>query len=199
MPDVIVFERFADFLEKKDRFKKNYVHKVISQGVYQPQEDYYLRLRQKLISLFRKNSSLDELDEILKKITPKKFDNYETLIDQIQNFMQGKTYTWITPPRYQIDYSRLELTVNPEIGLCIEGEDYFIKMYFKKQPLNATKVKVMIKIMQDTFKEDYPNARYAVWDIRQNIFYDKKANEVIKIPYNLKQEALIWLKYASEE
>mgnify|MGYP000809078189 FL=1 len=72
-------------------------------------------------------------------------------------------------------------------------------MYFKKQPLNATKVKVMIKIMQDTFKEDYPNARYAVWDIRQNIFYDKKANEVIKIPYNLKQEALIWLKYASEE
>ena len=73
LSDVIVFERFADFLEKKERFKKTYVHKVINQGVYQPQEDYYLRLRQKLISLFRKHSSLDELDEILKKITPKKF------------------------------------------------------------------------------------------------------------------------------
>ena len=58
MPDIIVFERFADFIEKKPNSKKKYVSKVMNQGQYQPQEDYYLQLRQKLKSVFRNHSSI---------------------------------------------------------------------------------------------------------------------------------------------
>ena len=199
MPEVIVFEKFADFLTKKQRFKKNYVHNVIKQGVYRPEEDYYLNLRQRLKSLMKKNSSLNELDIILKKIAPKKFDNYEVLIDQIQNYMQNKKYTWVTPPRYTKNYSGLMLTVNPEIGLQIDEKTYFIKMYFKKKELDSEKVGIMQKIMQDALKNDFPDTNVAVWDIRQGILHDVPINKEVSIPYDLENEAIIWQKYAEEE
>jgi hypothetical protein len=199
MPDIIVFERFADFIEKKPNSKKKYVSKVMNQGQYQPQEDYYLQLRQKLKSVFRNHSSIEELNGLLKKINPRKFNNYETLIDQIQNFMQGKTYAWLNPPRYKIDYSGLELTVNPEIGLSMNGNNYFIKMYFKQETMSKTKAQIMQRIMQDAFKKDFPNAHFAIWDIRNNAFYSQKADEEVNCPYNLKQEALLWLKLVSED
>ncbi|MBE7706867.1 MAG: hypothetical protein E7Z91_06470 [Cyanobacteria bacterium SIG30] len=44
-------------------------------------------------------------------------------------------YCWVTPPRNQVDYADLSLIVNPEIGLKIEDEEFFIKMYFKKPDL----------------------------------------------------------------
>ena len=196
MPDVIVFERFADFLIKNQRYKKNYVHNVMQKGAYKPEQDYYLKLRQKLISLFKKNASLNELDNILKKITPKKFNNYEILIEQIQNFMQGKKYTWIMPPRNTIDYAGLVLTVNPEISLNIDGEIFLIKMYFKKKELSNSKAKIMQKIMQDALQNGTSNVKVAIWDIRRGMLYDVSINKKIKVPYNLEQEALNWQKYA---
>ncbi len=199
MPNVIVFERFADFLIKKQQYKKSYVHNVIQKGIYKPEQDYYLKLRQKLITLFKKNIPLSELDNILKKIASTKFSNYEILIDQIQNFMQGKKYSWITPPRNAIVYAGLELTVNPEIGLNINNETYLIKMYFKKIKLDPTKARIMQKIMQDALKDETANIKIAIWDIRRGVLYDTQVDREIKVPYDFEQEALIWQKYAEED
>ena len=87
MPD-IVFERFADYLIKKIQHRKSYVKRIVNQKKYDPVEDYYLKLRQRLISLLKKQAPLSELDNIIKNLTPKRIDNYEFLIDQIQLFLQ---------------------------------------------------------------------------------------------------------------
>ena len=198
MPD-IVFERFADYLIKKIQHRKSYVKRIVNQKKYDPVEDYYLKLRQRLISLLKKQAPLSELDNIIKNLTPKRIDNYEFLIYQIQLFLKYKKYCWVTPPRNQVDYADLSLIVNPEIGLKIEDEEFFIKMYFKKPDLKKDKVDILLKIMQDAYKEEFPNANFAVWDVRRGSLYQVKASDDIRVSYNFEQEAKNWLKYATEE
>ena len=113
--------------------------------------------------------------------------------------MQGIKYSWVEPPKNTIEYSGLLLKVNPEIGLKINNETLFIKLYFKKSPINGMKVKVMQKIMQDALQSDFPETKVAILDIRRGILYKTIINEEIKIPYNLEQEALLWQKYAEED
>ena len=136
---------------------------------------------------------------MLKKINPKKHDHYEVLIDQIQNFMQGIKYIWVEPPKNIVEYSGLQLKVNPEIGINIKGETLFIKMYFKQDQIENEKVNVMLKIMQDSIKEDYQNAKVAILDIRRCELHKKDINEEITIPYNLDQEARVWQRYVEED
>lgn len=200
MPDnVIIYEWFANFVIEKPNKRKKYVNKIINKEPYAFEKDYYSILRTKLVSYIKKNKSLIELNQMLKKINPKKHDHYEILIDKIQNFMQGVKYTWIEPPKNIIEYSGLQVKVNPEIGIDINGETLFIKMYFKQPQISLEKVNIMLKIMQDSIKEDYPNAKVAILDIRRCELYKKEANDEILIPYNLDQEAKIWQKYVEED
>lgn len=197
--NVIIYEWFANFVTEKPNKRKRYVNKIINKEPYAFKKDYYSILRIKLISAIKKNKSLIELNQMLKKINPKKHDHYEVLIDQIQNFMQGIKYIWVEPPKNIVEYSGLQLKVNPEIGINIKGETLFIKMYFKQDQIENEKVNVMLKIMQDSIKEDYQNAKVAILDIRRCELHKKDINEEITIPYNLDQEARVWQRYVEED
>lgn len=197
--NVIIYEWFANFVTEKPNKRKRYVNKIINKEPYAFEKDYYSVLRIKLISAIKKNKSLIELNQMLKKINPKKHNHYEVLIDQIQNFMQGVKYIWVEPPKNIIEYSGLQLKVNPEIGINIKGETLFIKMYFKQDQIENEKVNVMLKIMQDSIKEDYQNAKVAILDVRRCELHKKDINEEIIIPYNLDQEAKVWQKYVKED
>lgn len=196
---VIIYEWFANFVTEKPNKRKKYVNKIINKEPYAFEKDYYSVLRIKLISTIKKNKSLIELNQMLKKINPKKHNHYEVLIDQIQNFMQGVKYIWVEPPKNIIEYSGLQLKVNPEIGININGETLFIKMYFKQDQIENEKVNVMLKIMQDSIKEDYQNAKVAILDVRRCELHKKDINEEIIIPYNLDQEARVWQRYVEED
>lgn len=195
----LIFEKFADYVLKKEKFKKNFVHQVISQGKYEPRQDYYLQLRTRLISLLRKNVSLSELENIIANVSERKTSNYTILIENIQNFLRGKRYTWIEPIKNEIDYSGLIIKVNPEIGLEIDGTIYYIKMYFKQKEISIQKVGILEKMMQDACKTETTNVKLAIWDIRRCKIYSKDSQEEISINYDLQKEALSWLKYANDE
>lgn len=196
---IILYEWFANFVTEKPNKRKKYVNKIINKEPYAFEKDYYSVLRIKLISTIKKNKSLIELNQMLKKINPKKHNHYEVLIDQIQNFMQGVKYIWVEPPKNIIEYSGLQLKVNPEIGININGETLFIKMYFKQDQIENEKVNVMLKIMQDSIKEDCQNAKVAILDVRRCELHKKDINEEIIIPYNLDQEARVWQRYVEED
>ena len=200
MPDdVVIYEWFANFVTEKPQKRKGYVSNVINKEPYVFYKDFYSVLRTKLTSILRNNKPLTELNEILKNQKPIRQFHYETLINQIQYFFKGKKYTWIEPPKNIIEYSGLQLKVNPEIGLRCNDKTLFIKMYLKQPPISNSKIVVMQKIMQDALKDVYPDAEVAILDIRCGILHDVSINEEIKIPYNLEQEALIWKKYAEED
>lgn len=197
--NVIIYEWFANFIIEKPNKRKKYVNKIINKEPYNFAKDYYSVLRTKLVSFIKKNKSLIELNQMLKKINPKKQGHYEVLIDQIQYFMQGVKYTWVEPPKNIVAYSGLQVKVNPEIGVDINGEILFIKMYFKRPKISTEKVNIMLKIMQDSIKEDFPNAKVAILDIRRCELHKKEINDEINIPYNLEQEAKVWQKYVEED
>lgn len=200
MPDdMIIYEWFANFVTENVRKRKKYVSTIVNKEPYSYITDFYLKLRRNLVSIIKKNESLTDLNNILKNLNPQKHVHYETLIEQIQNFMQGIRYTWVEPLKNTIEYSGLLLKVNPEIGLKINNETLFIKLYFKKPPIDDMKVKVMQKIMQDALQHDFPETKVAILDIRRCILYKATIDEEIKIPYNLEQEALVWQKYAEED
>lgn len=200
MPDdVIIYEWFANFVTEKPQKRKGYVSNVINKEPYVFYKDFYSVLRTKLISILRNNKPLTELNEILKNQKTIRQLHYETLINQIQNFFKGKRFTWVEPPKNIIEYSGLQLKVNPEIGLKFNNKTLFIKMYLKQPPISNSKIVIMQKIMQDALKDTYPDAEVAILDVRRGILYQAGVNEEIKISYNLEQEALIWKKYAEED
>lgn len=195
----LIFEKFADYVLKKEKYKKSFVHQTINQGKYEPQQDYYLQLRTRLISLLRKNIPLNELENIIGNISERKTGNYTTLIENIQSFLNGKRYKWVEPIKNEIDYSGLTIKVNPEIGLELDGTMYYIKMYFKQKEISIQKVSILEKMMQDACKTETVNVKLAIWDIRRCKIYSKESEEEISIDYDLQKEALSWLKYANDE
>lgn len=192
------FEKFADFILRRDKFKKNFVKAEVNKTEYRPEEDFYLKLRTRLKKILRHNLSLNELDELLETISPKKIKCYEESILCIKEFLKDKVCLWEPISKSEIEYGGLKIVVNPHIGLKINGILYLIRVHFKKDAIKPHKIEILQKIMQNAYKNDLENVKLAIWDIRSCKFYAIDLNEEIRINYDFEKSAEKWIEYAKE-
>lgn len=193
------FEKFAEFILKKDKYKRTFVKAEISKSEYRPEEDFYMKLRTRLKKIFRHNLSLNELDELLKTINPKKLNCYEESIRCIKEFLQDKIYSWEPISNFKVEYAGLNIIVNPHFGLKINGALYLIRIHFKKNEISLKKIKILQKIMQNAYQNEADNIKLSIWDIRRCKFYSIGLNEEIHIEYNLPKLAEKWIEYTKED
>lgn len=196
----ILYGSFVDYILTRDKSKKRFIKNLKKRGNYNVAQDFYMPLRTCLIQLCKKNKSIEELDTMYNKLADeRKKVNYASVISKIKEFLQNEKYLWVQPDKLQVMYGGLEISVNPELGLKIGDQTHFIKLYFKKDKISRVKVNLLLKIMQDTYRQNKDNIIVSIWDIRNGLLYSNSADENINIPYDLELEALNWLKTWEEE
>jgi hypothetical protein len=140
---------FVDIVSKSGTPKATKVAQVKNRPKYEPAADFYKPIRDFLIELHRNNQAKSNLKSVLPSITDqKKRTNYPGIILGYSKWWGTKVLDWFEPPSDFFSAHGIEVAVNPELGLTINGKRYLIKLYFKSDPLSKTRVDIVTHLME---------------------------------------------------
>ncbi len=168
---------FVDIVSKSGTPKATKVLEVKGRGEYEPAFDFYKPLREHIVNLHSQNMGKEHLTDVLESIHNRtKLDNYPELIAGYKKWWGKKQCLWQTPPRTRYTQGGVEIIVNPELGLEIDGKLHIIKLYFKKDKLTKLRLAVIGWLMAETIKEQPTSAcSLGVLDIRHSKLLDLSA------------------------
>lgn len=115
---------------------------------YKPYQDFYKWVRECIIDFHRSNLSRKKLESCLINLTDKKKERiYPELVLGYKKWLGRKTITWFDPPRDVFTHNNFDITINPELGLYINGENHLIKLYFKADRLSKNRINIIAYLM----------------------------------------------------
>lgn len=137
---------------------------------YQPAFDFYKPLREHLVQLHQSGSSRDEVHSILDDLTdPKKVRNYPEAVNGYHQWWGRKSFRWFEPPFAIFEASGVEVRVNPEMGLEINGIPHLVKLYFKAPVLTKQRVDLITHLMSNALAGEAPEGcTMSVLDVRRS-------------------------------
>ena len=162
MPEISLTD-FVDFVVKVGSPKLTKVREIKNRGEYSPALDFWKRLREGIIGFHRDSTPLDIT---LSGITDrKKLRRYPAAIAGYRKFARGNDRAWFEPPVKKWIQAGLEVRVNPELGLRINGCDTIIKLYFKDEALTKSRLAVVFELMREAFHPSLGSATLAIMDV----------------------------------
>lgn len=172
----ISLNEFMQFLIKPGYARRRFVEQVkeTRQKEYAPIEDYWRRFREGVISLCKKEISLEDFCELKEHLPENKIKNYSEAIDGFKLFAGKKKIEWVNPPRKSTRISSLQVDVNPEIGFRLKGKVYFAKLFMSSMvSLDRKNADYILSVMEHELRnkaED--NEIFAIIDVKNGRKYD---------------------------
>ncbi|ACL03206.1 conserved hypothetical protein [Desulfatibacillum aliphaticivorans] len=167
MPKISMTD-FVDFVVKAGSPKMTKVRQVRDRGGYNPAHDFWRLFRNDIVE-FHQNGFRDKkrFDRLLGKLTDhKKQKRYPEAIKGYKKFLGRKNIEWFTPPKELWSHSGLDVRVNPELGLVINGDRFIIKLYFKDEKLTKYKVPVIGALMISALASECDDSdKFAILDV----------------------------------
>ena len=161
---------FVDVVASSGTPKANKVKQIKNRPQYNPAFDFYKPLRDRIVETHKLANEKKYLDEILPVLTDKKkISAYPILIKAYKKWWGKKQLTWFDPPSAVFSDHGVDVSVNPELGLYINGEPYLIKLYFKSDKLSKTRVDPILFLLESQLASmANPGTTMAVLDIRRS-------------------------------
>jgi hypothetical protein len=167
-PQRISLTDFVDFVSMAGTSKATKVAEIKGRSEYQPAFDFWKPLRKHIIHVHASGGDKSELDEILTTVNdPRKLGLYRTALQGYRRFWGRKSLEWFDPPRSAFSASGIEVAVNPELGLRIDGASCLIKLYFKAERLAKRRVDVILYLMEHELSSKCPDTTFAVLDVQR--------------------------------
>lgn len=167
MPEISLTD-FVDFVISTGTPRITKVQQIKSRPDYSPAFDFWKPLREG-IREYHKSGSRDKhaLNNVMLGLTDvKKTRRYLTAITAYKKFLGRKRITWFDPPSDLWSFGGLNVRVNPELGLCVNGHNYVIKLYFKNEAPTKNRLQAVIQIMHSALITHVTNgADMAVLDV----------------------------------
>lgn len=189
---------FVDFVNSNGIKKRDIVFFNLIMGPYAPSMDFYRDLRTAIVEMHRKNALLSSLsinDMIYER---KKIKHYKTLIKGYRKWAARKRISYMKCDSRLFQLNGLEIRINPELILRINGRPTVIKLYFKEIPLTRDSANMIVTLLSLGFgeKNEYRGYQFAVLDIRQSkLFRLTRNTRVDEIIETLEMEADFWMLY----
>lgn len=185
---------FIDYVSKVGTSRYTLVNQIHSRDEYHPAFDFWKILRDGIIEFHELNKDKSELDTILIDLSDKKkIKRYPALIESYKSFIGRKKIDWFDPPSKEWKTNDLQVKLNPELGLKINGKIYVIKLYFKTEKLSQMKADLILLLMNARLKKgDFKDATFAILDVERNKLFDKTKLNKVHIPL-LEGEALSFM------
>jgi hypothetical protein len=149
----ITMTQFLDFTAATGTSRLTQVRKVKAQqeAGYSPATDYWKPLRNAIETEFQRGwsgkASLQRLGEA--SGDPKKQGRYAECIDGMAKWAKGHEFGRSRRKVGDWDSGELQVAVNPELALDIDGKKTAVKLYFRKAALTKPRVDTMLYLLKD--------------------------------------------------
>jgi hypothetical protein len=160
---------FVDFVMKSGTPKLTVVRNFKDRKEYDPQTDFYKKVRQGIVRLHREGKPKTVLDSLIAGLSDEKKQNaYPEIVSGYKKFLGTKKLKWFEPPQSDWVAGGLTVSVNPELGLEINGQPFVLKLYFKEEALQKKRAEIIAHMMDVTLRPASPSAAaFVVLDVRR--------------------------------
>lgn len=139
---------FVDFVVASGGARITKVAEIKNRPEYNPAFDFYRPLRNAIVEMHSRGTDPADLQYILKDLTdPKKIAGYPSLIASYSRLAKTQKSSWFQPNRAAWEHAGLSVSVNPELGLQVNGVKHLVKLYFKSG-LQPSRLGVIHEIMR---------------------------------------------------
>lgn len=161
---------FVDFVVASGRPKQTKVRQIKNRDDYHPNFDFYKQLRDSIVAYHAEDiNNKSYFDAFMATvIDAKKTEKYRHLVQNYKKILGKKVCENQPNERTLWTYSELEVSVNPELCVNIDGEKHLIKLYFKSEKLSALKVEVILYLMKHSLPNITGVEQYAIFDVYNN-------------------------------
>jgi hypothetical protein len=158
----------VDIVSRSGSPKATKVAQVKARPDYEPAFDFYKSLRDRIIDIHRAGEPRAALTTFMGSVTdPKKRKNYPTAVSGYKKWWGQKTLEWFTPLRTTYTQSGVDVIINPELGLDINGRRHLVKLYFKNDSLSVLRIDIITRLMENRLRPlCQQNEVMAVLDVR---------------------------------
>jgi len=159
----------VDVFSKSGTPKATKVKQIKYRPDYQPATDYYRALRAAVVNIHSNGGDRSALDTVVPSITDfKKIGNYQEIIDGYKKFWGRKKIDWFDPPRGTYSYAGIDVRVNPELGLIIDGKRIVIKLYLKSEEISKQRIELIPVLMEVVLRNNlHQDDLVALLDVRK--------------------------------
>ncbi|HBN04634.1 MAG TPA: hypothetical protein DD434_02440 [Bacteroidales bacterium] len=190
----ISLTEFMNFVNKSGSAKATVVKnaKKRRESDYEHFQDYWLPLRKKIKDVHKTMKSKDSLYELLNTIPGNQIENYKLAIDGYCKFWKKNIIEWVNPIKKTWAVGDLRIELNPELGLCINGKIYMIKLFISaNENIDKRHADLILTLMEKELRNklgcDEPT--FAVLDVKKGKLFVLINRETMLYPL-LKGEAL---------
>lgn len=161
---------FVDIISRSGTPKAHKVAEVKNRPPYEPAFDFYKAIREHITTTHEKARPKAALATVLDQLRdPKKVKAYPEIVKGYRKWWGKKALRWF-PTRSEL-YSQhgIDIAVNPELGLQIDGKKHLVKLYFKAEQLTKNRIDIITHLMAVTLGQDAPQGTtMSVLDVRNS-------------------------------
>ncbi len=129
--------------------------------------DFYRPVRDAIINMHRQSLSLSTLDDICRNETNEtRKKHYPRVVAGYRAFLAQGVKNYFEPPRAGLGLGALDVDVNPELGLVIDGKKHLVKLYFRNDPLTSRRTALVLALLSRGLCESNPEFVPAILDVR---------------------------------
>jgi hypothetical protein len=133
---------------------------------YDPRHDYWKGPREAIPRNHQDARPKSGLDDFLRRITSNKAANYALRIEAYKEFWGSRRLQWAGGSSRVWSSAGLDVSVNPELFLDINGKRHIIKLYFNKDKISSDRAHAMLRLMEIMFQKG-PHKTLGVLDLGQ--------------------------------
>jgi hypothetical protein len=142
-----------DIISKSGTPKATKIRQLKYREKYHPGTDFYKPLRDEMSACHKRGGTKGNLDNFVDGYPDKKrIEHYREIVGGYKKWWGKKSLKWFTPPTQQYMKEGFEVSVNPELGLEVDGKRHLIKLYFKPEPLSKNRVEIANQLMENTLR-----------------------------------------------
>ncbi len=168
---------FLDVATKTGKPRVTKVRQIKHADKYSPMTDFYKPLRQGIVGVHKAGKSKATLKGLLLGVADKrKLANYPLAIHGYDAWWGAHQLKWFDPPKGKYSKHGFEISVNPELGLEIDGSAHIVKLYLNTDPLPPYRAALIGALMTNVVGASAPFALLGALDARRSVLVKASAS-----------------------
>jgi hypothetical protein len=111
-------------------------------------KDFYRPMREAIVEMHRKGQRFAILDDVAPtQAVERRRRIYPGVAAGYQRFLASRDVRWFEPPQASYQLGDLELNVNPELGLVIDGRPHLVKLHMRCERIASRRAAVMLGLL----------------------------------------------------
>ncbi|MCC6551546.1 MAG: hypothetical protein IT372_00815 [Polyangiaceae bacterium] len=139
--------------------------------------DFYRQVREAIVDMHRTGKPEKVLDDfVAAQRDERRRRIYPSIVNGYRKLLSSAKVSWFDPPAGTYRIGEIEVNVNPELGLVIDGKPHVLKMYFRGEPLSAKRTAVILNLLTNGLEgAAAPGTVFGVLDVRNARIHAFKA------------------------